>query len=154
MNIKFNRKDGYDVKSYEMWLAKHSTRLPHHARHYACAPWHYDIKDHLCPHDAWLERLQLDETGEGSRQEKRSNNGSLTFLGAFHDLKFVLQYDHIHSIEIKRPLNKDDCGFGDWLIDEVILDETGLLVVHEILFSTSASIKIICTDLRHTYKML
>jgi hypothetical protein len=124
-------------EQYANYLGSVEARLPLNARHFATIPWHYDHEDHRCPHDAWLETLNITEASSGERHERRGISIRIRLLGDYHDGHLELKYEEvdIHSVETPAGLElPGQSGHGDWLIDEITLGESDS-VVHQILFS-------------------
>ncbi len=48
-------------KEYYQYLESVKEKLPHSAYEYAISSWHYNATDLRCPHDAWLESLDMKE---------------------------------------------------------------------------------------------
>ncbi len=43
--------------AYMDYVASRKGLLPAEVYEYILAPWHYDPRDHRCPHDAWVEEM-------------------------------------------------------------------------------------------------
>ncbi len=147
--IEYSSEKGWDVRPYSRWLDKHKLLLPEGARSFAEAQWHYDIKNHLCPHDSWLERFELLEIGYGERAAIRKNTAKMVLLGAFHDVRFTIEYKELRALKLEHSSND---GFGDWLIDEIALDDQNEFVIHEIHFSNKAAVTIECADINFVFE--
>ncbi len=95
---------------------------------FAVAAWYSDPKDHRCPHDAWLESLELTKPAAGTRQEPRKTSITITLLGAYHDGHILFRYSGVSNYE----LASESCGrgIGDWLRDELSMVSSGLLRHH------------------------
>ena len=120
-------------KAYEEYLTSIKNRLPVSTFEFATADWHYDARDHRCPHDSWVESLTINEPASGERLQHRSLGISVRLLGAFHDGHILIDYTGVHAYSLERP--KKLAGHGDWSVDEIRLSENGL-VLHEVLFSS------------------
>ena len=92
---------------------------------FATAAWYRDPSDHRCPHDAWLEAIEISEPATGERKEKRRTAITIRLLGAYHDGEIVYRYSGVSSYAIGGAASKD--GIGDWLRDEVSVCDVGLL---------------------------
>jgi hypothetical protein len=139
---------------YYRYLQSVRKSLPPSAFAFANAPWHYDYSDHKCPHDAWVESLNINELSSGERSQYREIEINVRLLGAYHDghiellYKKALSYSLTSSAEFKMsPLGE---GHGDWLIDEIRLSERGF-VLHEINFSKGGNWIIECTDIDYKW---
>lgn len=131
---------------HQRYLASIAERLPPSARAFALAEWHYDFEDPRCPHDAWVEQVEVLETGTGYRGEVRSLDLRVRLLGAYHDGHIELTYRAVHHYRIgsQRP------DHGDWLYDEIRLSPEGR-VLHEIEF-VGDTWEIECQDVAYEWK--
>ena len=131
---------------YQEYLSSIADRLPTSARCFALAEWHYDPGDPRCPHDAWIERVEVLETGTGDRQEVRSLELRVRLLGAYHDGHIELTYQDVRRYRVasRRPAH------GDWLYDEIRLSSDGL-VLHEIEIAGDTW-EIECQDIAYEWK--
>jgi hypothetical protein len=96
---------------------------------FARESWYTDHNDHRCPHDAWLESLEIGESAQGSRKEIREKFIRFRLLGAYHDGHLVFQYSAVKKYSVSCV--SADLGHGDWLEDKISISEFGELV-HEI----------------------
>ena len=101
---------------------------------FALASWYRDPTDHRCPHDAWLESFSLVEHASGARRENRRPSIVLRLLGAYHDRTILFRYDDIASYSLSGE--DTQFGAGDWVSDDLEIDEEGFLV-HRIHWSAS-----------------
>ena len=129
-------------RNYQLYLSSIEDKLPPGAKAFATAPWHYDFGDSRCPHDAWVESLRVWEHASGTRKEVRTTNIDVSLFGAYHDGVIRFEYRGVRRYSLAGQRSS---GHGDWLIDEVRLSDSGL-VVHEVEFATGALWKIECTD--------
>jgi hypothetical protein len=129
--------------------------MPAAAYAFAAAPWHFDFTEHQCPHDAWVERLLLEEQPSVDAGRARTLAIHVTLLGAYHDLLLLLSYKGVRSYQLTTPhgyeMRPYAVGHGDWLVDEVRLSENGL-VLHEVKFSRGSRWVIECEDLAYTWE--
>jgi hypothetical protein len=109
-------------------------QLPDFAR----ADWYSDPTDHRCPHDAWLELIELSEPAEGEKKEKRKTAITIRLLGAYHDGHIVFHYADVSSFAVGSP--SSDRGLGDWLEDRYSPTPGGSLR-HEITWCFGADSK-------------
>jgi len=142
-------------RAYFDYLETIRSSLSPTAYEFAAAAWHYDHEDHRCPHDGWVEKLEITERATGPRDEVRSIDTNLRLLGAYHDGSLELGYidvaEYSLAIVAHSPSDRPRIGHGDWLRDEITLTG-GSLVRHEIEFSTEASWVIICRDLTWNWR--
>lgn len=136
-----------DGEPYLQYLKSIAPSLPPGAREFALAKWHYDHDDHRCPHDAWVEKLTLEETATGDRHQVRRVQASVLLLGAFHDGFLSIEYLGVRDFSCHLSIVVRDTGFGDWLVDEISVGEEGF-VIHEVRFSTGASYLIEFEDMQ------
>lgn len=99
---------------------------------FAAAPWYRDFRDHRCPHDGWLENLEISEPAAGSRREQRSTAITIKLLGAYHDGHIVFRYTGVHSYSL--PGSAMGRGHGDWHHDEFSVNADDRLV-HDIIWA-------------------
>lgn len=153
MNIikLIQNKDGFtmDSSNYPDYVNKIKASVPENALKFMAAEWHYDHRDERCPHDSRIKKLCILEKGLG---DFRINNIKIDLLGAY-DNNLSLFYSDIYSYSIEKkkcewPIN--EYSHGDWIIDEVLLSDDGLLT-HEIIF-TDAVINIKFKDVKYLIK--
>ncbi len=106
-----------------------SMTAPRQLPDFARADWYSDATDHRCPHDAWLESVELSETTEGERRETRKTAITVRLLGAYHDGHIFFRYSDVSSFAIGSP--SSGRGLGDWLEDRYSLSAVDSLR-HEI----------------------
>lgn len=137
--------------AYHQYLEKMRDAFPKNAYDFATAGWHYDFQDSRCPHDAWLESLTIREPAKGERREVRQIDITIHLLGAFQDGFIEMFYPNVSEYFVNTPANDLVGNHGDWLIDEVRLSQKDQ-VVHEILFSRGAIVRITSTDIIYRWK--
>jgi hypothetical protein len=146
---------GYDLHEYFAYLRENEKRFPPRAYEFASAPWHYDIRDHKCPHDSWLETLTISEPAQGEHKEIRDIDIVAKLLGAYHDGIIELTYKHVrrYSLGMDRTslgaplaLYSKTRGHGDWIVDEVLVKDDGS-ISHEVEFHVAGHWIIECADL-------
>ena len=88
--------------------------------------WYRNPRDSRCPHDAWLDSIEISEPAHGERNEKRETAITVRLLGAYHDGHIVFRYSGVR----KYSLASNACGrgLGDWLEDDLSLTSEGLFV--------------------------
>lgn len=139
---------------YFHYLEEMRDSFPQNALAFASAKWHWDGADPRCPHDAWLEKVEIREIETEPGSSKRDLIIEARFLGAYHDGYFTLTYHDVKyysldKVQAEFSYNRGN-GNGDWLLDEVYLDEKGL-VFHDIEFANNCRWTIHCRDLEHTW---
>lgn len=143
------------LSDYRVYLNSVRTKLPARVFEFATADWHYNFEDHRCPHDSWVESLSIMERSSGARAERRWIDIEVKLLGAYHDGHIYLAYEGVQSYSLTTPsdfvMPPLGVGHGDWLIDEVRLADSGL-VVHEVAFSRGSRWSIECKDLLYHWK--
>ena len=129
-------------KAYYQYLEEISGYLPTEARYFAQAGWHWDHIDHRCPHDSWLETLEIKEYPTNNADRRRRVDIHLLLLGPYHDGYISLYYPDVRCYRVgtfeSNPKDSGNCsleGHGDWLIDEIVLSKDGY-PVHEIQFDS------------------
>ena len=148
--IKFiENKDGFtmDSSDYPRYVDSIRAYVPNNALQFMAAEWHYDHRDERCPHDSRINKICILEKELG---DFRVNNIEIVLLGAYgNNLSLFYSDVYSYSIEKKKcawPI--DDYSHGDWVIDELLLSDDGLLT-HEIIF-TDAVINIKHKDVRYS----
>jgi hypothetical protein len=137
------------LAEYRIYLESVRGQMPESAYAFAMADWHYDHSDHRCLHDAWVRQVDVKEVGSGARLSDRHVDLGTELLGAYQDGLVRLQYIGVEAYLIELPqqaIKASRRGHGDWLIDEVSLNQAGG-VRHEVFFSTGARWIIDCADL-------
>lgn len=139
---------------YAQYLDSIKERLPASARAFALADWHYDSSDPRCPHDAWVEALTISEPATGDRSQHRRVAIEIRLLGAYHDGHIRLSYHDVRSYTLDKPARSvPNEGHGDWIVDEVRLSDSGL-VLHEIVFIPRCRWLIECRDIEYRWQLL
>jgi hypothetical protein len=95
---------------------------------FATADWYSNPSDHRCPHDAWLDALEISEPAEGSRKEKRKTAIVARLFGAYHDGSIVIRYSDVKSFS--TSCEASERGFGDWMEDA--FEVSGDALVHRV----------------------
>ena len=142
----------FDSRAYPLYLQSVKDKLPQSSADFAGAVWHYDTTHHQCPHDSWVESIEILEVATGTRGQIRSVEVSVKLLGAFHDGNAIIRYIDVVKYQVQGNFlsgTKPNAGHGDWLIDEVALSDNGL-VSHEILL-LHGSIFIECRDIDYQW---
>ena len=115
--------------NYKSYLKENETHFPSSAFELANSDWFYNFDDHKCPHDAWLEKIEIIEPATGKNSENREVAIKIRLLGAYHDGYIELYYPKVFRYQFNVPAG--DKGHGDWRYDEFRLSENGHLI-HEI----------------------
>jgi hypothetical protein len=145
--FEFQRKS---EEAYRAYLDSIRHKVPSAVYDFATAEWHYDPNDHKCPHDAWVQEIRVLEMAEGERAEIRATCIEMILLGAYHDRLFKLTYLGVSSYSLAAA--NAVRGHGDWITDEIRLSDNEL-VIHEIEFSSGASMLVECKDLLFEEKL-
>jgi hypothetical protein len=114
---------------YHDYLKQNETAFPSGAYQLATSDWFYYPNDHRCPHDAWLESLQMKESSV--RKALKPCSISIRLLGAYHDGHIEITYPRVFSYSLQCFMPGDVGTHGDWWYDEFRLSERGHLI-HEI----------------------
>jgi hypothetical protein len=136
-------------EAYREYLQSIKEHLSPSAFEFAIAGWHYDYRDHRCPHDSWVESLTIHEPASGERLQNRSLSISIRLLGAFHDGHLSLDYADVQTYTLENPRTR--AGHGDWLVDEIRLSEDGF-VLHEVVFSNGSRWLIEAKDISYEWR--
>jgi hypothetical protein len=117
---------------YLEYLESVRGQLPAGAYALATSDWYFNSDDHRAPHDAWLERVTVEEVRvDGEKQPTLSI--AIRLLGAYHDGWIDLRYHDVSRYRIELEPSGLDRGQGhrDWRHDEFRLAAGGR-VEHEI----------------------
>lgn len=134
---------------YNDYLQSVQESLPPAVYAFATAPWHYDDGARGL-HDSWLESLSISELASGERSQNRAIEIKVRLLGAYHDRHMELIYEGVrmYSLETSSDFKSPQItGHVDWLIDEIRLSESHL-VLHEIEFSSGSRWIIECENIQ------
>ena len=118
------------LAKYQEYLQSLRSQFPPKAFSVATADWYHDVSDHRCPHDAWLEGLNVRESGIGPRTATRSVQLTLRLLGAYHDGHLEFHYTDVTAYRCELVENGAP-GHADWRYGESRLSKGGR-VLHEI----------------------
>ncbi len=116
-------------RRYNEYLEANRDRFPPSAYALATAHWYFGSDDRRCPHDGWLEAIEISEPSSGERHEKRTVSIRVRLLGAYHDGHIELLYPRVYRYRL--DIHHGDLGHRDWRYDEFRLSDDGHLL-HEI----------------------
>ena len=118
--------------TYEQDVARIASKLPEAARKYALAPWHCDLTDRRCIHDALVEQVIVLERGSSEPGQPRGLDIAIRLLGAHRDRHITLKFPSVRHYSIDRPLSdskrQDVAGHGDVLDDSIQLGTNGSVI--------------------------
>ena len=144
-----NRGYEFHLNGYLEYLKKIETDLPRETYEFAAAPWHYDFRDPKCPHDSWIDSINIKETDmDGTRVATLH----ILSIGAYTNGRFLIEYQDLKRYTLNFDCNNiiaNSSPHGDWLIDEISLSEEKE-VVHEIQFQFG-SILIVCARVKYEW---
>jgi hypothetical protein len=144
---------------YKKYLFSMRERFPENAFSFAQADWHYNPEDSRCPHDAWLEAMEIIEEKTSESSSKRNTNIKIKLLGAYHNGIITIFYKQVKYYCLGKFPYKDNDDFGlkkavnfhgDWLVDEIYLSEESL-VIHDIEFANKVRWIIHCEDIEYNW---
>jgi hypothetical protein len=146
--IKFiQNKDGFtmDSSGYPSYVNNIKEALPGGALQFMIADWHYDHRDPRCPHDAKIDHIAVKETAGQVDVE--------ILLNGPYEGKIRLNYSGVQCYTLEKrkcdwPIGVE--SHGDWMIDEMLLEDDGILI-HEIAFS-DALLKIKHKDFKYSFE--
>jgi len=121
-------------ESYFDYLSSARTRFSPDLYHYIANREHYKPEGRNSLHGGWLIGVQLGY---------RSQDLVLAFVGPWHDRKHVMTYVGVKSYTINLEVGFR-AGERDVLAHEFRVEER--LVIHEVAFRNSQSLRIICED--------
>lgn len=138
-------------EAYKKYLMENQPFFPQTAYEFAAADWHYNPQDHRCPHDSWVESLQISEKHSSEFDKKEGIKIQLTLLGAYHDGRIKINYEGVKGYNFNLlPDNFEVKHHGDWIIDEIRLSEQGWLI-HEISFWLKGNWQIECKNIKYEW---
>jgi hypothetical protein len=85
-------------RRYADYLRSKSDIFPPSAFSLATSDWYFDPCDHRCPHDAWLESVNLRELSSTERNATRYLSLTVRLLAAYHDGFIELHYPRVFFI--------------------------------------------------------
>jgi hypothetical protein len=146
-------------RDYRHYLDAQRKRMPVRAWEFAAAEWHYNPDDHRCPHDAWVNRLEVVELAGGDRHQNRTLEIRVELLGAYHDGRIRLVYPGVTRYSFYLPWDPRSgapaAGHGDWLVDEVSRSDSSradrLVVLHEVAFANGSVWTIESDDIHYDW---
>lgn len=142
------------IAAYKKYLRDIAEYLPDETREFVLSDWYYDYADiHRCPHDAWLECVEIKENSSGERQQIREITVRLRLLSASHAGHIEFQYCGVNSYRLDSYLPRvgEKAKHGDWLADEISIASDGQ-IAHDILFSSGITWQIQCQSIRYEYQ--
>lgn len=141
-------------KLYKHYLQSIQNKLRPSTREFALAEWHYNNEDHRCPHDSWLQYVQIQESASEGNIQERAQGIIVRLLGAYHNAHIELIYQNVLSYCLDQPYrdqrNSPNQGHGDWLVDEIRFSDRGK-VIHEIEWGNSGNWVIECDDIEYRW---
>jgi hypothetical protein len=138
------------VAAYKQYLQSISDLLPAETRDFVISDWYYS-DFHRCPHDAWVENLEILENSSGDRSQHRDIAIRLRLLSASHAGHIHFRYQKVQAYDLNATLlrRSGNAKHEDWLADEISLASGGLQ--HEIRFSSGIVWKIVCGSVSYEY---
>jgi hypothetical protein len=141
------------VAAYRGYLESIAEFLPEKTREFALSSWYYE-DFHRCPHDAWLEKVEVFENSTGDRSQVRDIGVRVKLLSASHAGYIQFQYQKVWAYDLNKRKIEHKPGIapqhGDWLADEITLTSNGQ-VLHEIRFSSGIVWRIECGSVGYEY---
>jgi hypothetical protein len=137
------------AEAYAAYLKTIAEFLPAETREFALSDWYYDHSNwDRCPHDAWVESVELLENFSGERKEQRNVGIKIRLLAASQADHILFTYDNVfgYALNFLPNIQQWDGNpvlpkHADWMADEISLNSLGH-VVHEIHFSSGCVWKI------------
>ena len=123
-----------NIPEYLTYIETVKNRFSDKAYSFITEPWHYDSYFHQCPHDSWLEKLEITENYPKEDISERNTDIMIIFFGAYHDSILTIKYKNVVGYEknlntLPQPmLNKGAfSNHGDFLYDQLIINEDNFL---------------------------
>src|ERR1022692_4974754 len=101
-HFRFRQLDasGQRWVAIRQYIAGIRTQLPPGAKEFLSAEWHYNYSDHSCPHDSWIQSIEIhNDNANGVAKAVR-----LHVLGAFHDRVIRFDYMGVTDFSIEGQL--------------------------------------------------
>jgi hypothetical protein len=114
---------------------------------------YWDPQTRLCPHDSWVECIEVREFREEPEfsTQRRSVHLKIVTLGAYHDAKLTFSYSGVSAYALKMDhlSQLGNRAHGDWIEDrfEIADAET---IRHLIKLSSAATIDVSFKDVTLT----
>jgi hypothetical protein len=141
--------------AYREYLHSIQDKLPPGVYEFASAEWHYSFQDSRSLHDARVESIVIEEQSPIEDYYARRLNIKVLLLGPYDDGNILLTYQGVHSYSMQKRRKEFGAqapgqGHGDWLVDEIRLSESGL-ILHEIELVLGTWL-IECEDLQYEWQ--
>lgn len=114
---------GEATDAYLQYLHRNREKFSRSLFEYLSADWHYDFRDHRCPHDALVVAYSV--ALNPSIANRAIDMARINLINAYQDYQIEFIYRDIKSLEITPEIS---C----WSYDEVVLCPSGMR--HEIVF--------------------
>src|SRR5687767_14943839 len=90
-----------NFSAYRAYLAANRERFPRGAYQLATSTWYYDATDPRCPHDAWLDSLNIAETRAEARSEARLTSIKLRLVSSDQAGYIELHYPIVYKYSLE-----------------------------------------------------
>jgi hypothetical protein len=126
--------------------------LPEVTKSFVLSDWYY-ADFHKCPHDAWVDSLEIVERASGERKQLREIHIKLKLFAASHQGHIYYTYENVSQYDLNARWLYCRTGpkHEDWLNDEITLAGTGE-VEHEIVFRSGTQWNIRCKSISYEYR--
>ena len=106
-----------------------------------------------CPHDAWVDSLEIVEHASGERKQIREIHIKLKLFGASHRGHIFYSYANVSQYDLNARwlYCRTEPKHEDWLNDEITLAGMGE-VEHEIAFRSGTQWNIRCKSISYEYR--
>lgn len=144
------KRNSARLTAYKQYLRSISDFLPPETRDFVLSEWYY-TDFHRCPHDAWVESLEVFENFAGDRKQHREIEIRVRLLSASHDGHIHFRYQKVQAYDLNAMLMRrsGNAKHDDWLADEITLATGG--IQHEIRFSSGIVWRIVCGSVSYEY---
>lgn len=146
-------ESGFDVdwSRYPDYLRSVRDRMPKGALAYAEALWHYDVENDACPRGFETQSLQVVRSKGVGEDVLPGVEIHLRLRQAGINLSIEFFYSKVQIFRtgiFRFGDNELFRGYGHWLADEVLVDDSGL-VTHEVQFR-NGDLLVECSELTAT----
>lgn len=123
-----------DIFGYLDYIKTIENKLPKNAYSFINEPWHYDSYFHQCPHNAKIERLEINEVYPQDNIFQRETNIFLILLNSYCDSILTIKYNQVigyeqtlHTLPYSNINNGAKSNHDNLLYDELIINDNDFI---------------------------
>lgn len=139
------------LSEYQEYIKTRISEFPKGAQSFLAASSYFDFDDEKCPHDAWIENINITE--QKLQDCSREVNIYLKILGNKHNGFIHIDYLNVTSYlcDFFGDKSVTKKWHGDWIVDEMLILPNGKLQ-HEI-YLRAARLLIVFHDIHYNWKI-